>query len=344
MTLWTIGLFVVVESLVGQVIEPMVYGHSTGLSPVAVIISATFWTWLWGPVGLLLSTPLMVFLGVLGRHIEWLQFVDVLIGDEAPLSPAQSFYQRVLAGDSDEAVDQAEEVLKRSSLARYYDEVVLPGLLLAQIDYTRGALDEKHVVRITRSVRELIEQLAANGNKTSKATASENRQTTSVESDQQQRDPPVLSQARTGEHQSVLCIAGRGPFDDLTAAMLGQLLHLHGIHARLEADSAASSSNIVRLSGEGVIMVCLSSLHLGQSAAHLRHSIRRLRGRIPDAKILVCLWGSEDDRANELRSADDDLSASSLEQAVAHCIAAVRPGGAKTAIEEQSVETGTAAA
>ncbi len=344
MTLWTIGLFIVVESLVGQVIEPMVYGHSTGLSPVAVIVSATFWTWLWGPVGLLLSTPLTVCLGVLGRHIEWLQFLDVLIGDAAPLSPAQSFYQRVLAGDSDEAVDQAEEVLKRSSLARYYDEVVLPGLLLAQIDYTRGALDEKHVVRINRAVRELIEQLSANGNKISKAIASESRQTASIETDQEQHDPSVLSPARTGEHRSVLCIAGRGPFDELTAAMLGQLLHMHGIDARLEADSAASSSNIVRLGNEGVTMVCLSSLYLGQSAAHLRHSIRRLRGRIPDAKILVGLWGGEENRVDELQSAGIDLRAASLEQAVKHCIAVVRSGGAKTAVEEKTAKAGTAAA
>src|SRR5216684_1011450 len=107
---------------IGEVIEPLVYGRSTGLTPVAVIIAATFWTWLWGPIGLLLSTPLTVCLGVLGRHIEWLQFVDVMIGDEPPLSPAQSFYQRALAGDVDEAVDQLEQCLKRRSLSICYDE------------------------------------------------------------------------------------------------------------------------------------------------------------------------------------------------------------------------------
>jgi predicted PurR-regulated permease PerM len=125
MALWTIGLFVVVEPLIGQAIEPLVYGHSTGLSPVAVVLAATFWTWLWGPVGLLLSTPLTVCLGVLGRHIEWLQSVDVIIGGAAPLTPAQSFYQRALAGDSDELSDQAEELLKSRSLLDFYDGVVL---------------------------------------------------------------------------------------------------------------------------------------------------------------------------------------------------------------------------
>lgn len=111
MALLTAALFLVLEPLIGQVLEPLVYGHSTGLTPVAIIIAATFWTWLWGPVGLLLSTPLTVCLGVVGRHIPGLQFLDIMIGDEPPLTPAQSFYQRALAGDVDEAVDQAEEML-----------------------------------------------------------------------------------------------------------------------------------------------------------------------------------------------------------------------------------------
>jgi predicted PurR-regulated permease PerM len=124
MALMTTALFLVVEPLIGQVIEPLVYGHSTGLTPVAVIIAATFWTWLWGPIGLLLSTPLTVCLGVLGRHIPWLRFLDVMIGDEPPLSPAQSFYQRALAADIDEAVDQAVEILPRMSLS--YESVAVP--------------------------------------------------------------------------------------------------------------------------------------------------------------------------------------------------------------------------
>ena len=116
MALMTTALFLVVEPLIGQVIEPVVYGHSTGLTPVAIIMAATFWTWLWGPIGLLLSTPLTVCLGVLGRHIPGLRFLDVMIGEEPPLSPAQSFYQRALAGDIDEAVDQASKFSQVSVL------------------------------------------------------------------------------------------------------------------------------------------------------------------------------------------------------------------------------------
>ena len=156
MALITTALFLVVEPLIGQVIEPLVYGHSTGLTPVAVIIAATFWTWLWGPIGLLLSTPLTVCLGVLGRHIPWLHFLDVMIGDDPPLSPAQSFYQRALAADIDEAVDQAVEILPRRSLSYVYDKVVLKALHLAQIDFRRGLLDPKHVEQMNEAVHELI--------------------------------------------------------------------------------------------------------------------------------------------------------------------------------------------
>jgi hypothetical protein len=111
---------------------------------------------LWGPIGLLLSTPLTVCLGVLGRQIPWLRFLDVMIGDDPPLSPAQSFYQRALAGDIDEAVDQAVEILPRRLLSYVYDNVVLEALHLAQIDFRRGLLDSKHVEQMNEAVDELI--------------------------------------------------------------------------------------------------------------------------------------------------------------------------------------------
>ena len=120
MVIWTVALFGVVETLIGQVIEPLLYGHSTGLSPVAVIVSALFWAWLWGPIGLILSTPFTVILVVLGRHVEHLEFLDVLLGDRPALTPVENFYQRILAGDPDEARDQAEKLLKDRPLVAYY--------------------------------------------------------------------------------------------------------------------------------------------------------------------------------------------------------------------------------
>ena len=111
----------------GHVIEPVVYGKSTGLSPFAVVISAIFWTWLWGPVGLLIATPLTLCLVVLGRHVERLEFLDVLLGDRPALTPAENLYQRMLAGDPDEALESAELLLKERSLTSYYDEVGVAG-------------------------------------------------------------------------------------------------------------------------------------------------------------------------------------------------------------------------
>ena len=134
MVLWTIALFVVVEAVEGQGIEPFVYGHTTGLSPVAVIASATFWTWLWGPIGLILAAPLTICLVVLGRHVENLKFLDVMLGDEPALTPPELIYQRMLAGDPDEAAEQAENYLRDRPLLAYYDEILVEGLKLAQAD------------------------------------------------------------------------------------------------------------------------------------------------------------------------------------------------------------------
>jgi len=112
MAIWTAALYLVIELLVGQAVEPMIYGHSTGLSPLAVVVAAIFWSWLWGPIGLILSMPLTLCLVVLGRHVERLEFLDVLLGDRPALTSVESFYQRILAGDADEAQDHAELLLK----------------------------------------------------------------------------------------------------------------------------------------------------------------------------------------------------------------------------------------
>jgi predicted PurR-regulated permease PerM len=116
MLILTAALFVVLELLAGQVIEPLIFRHSSGLSPVAIILSASFWTWLWGPVGLVLATPLTICLVVVGRHVDRLQFLDVMLGDRPPLTPPQLAYQRMLAGDPIEAVEQAHEYLKDSTV------------------------------------------------------------------------------------------------------------------------------------------------------------------------------------------------------------------------------------
>src|ERR1700754_744992 len=161
MLVWTAALFFVVEPAVGQIVEPMVYGRSTGLSPGAVVVSASFWTALWRPIGLGLATPLTVCLVVLGRHVERLEFLDVMFGDRPALSPPEIFYQRMLAGDPTEAAEMAEEFLKERSLSAYMEDVALKGLLLAKSDLDRGALDAERMERIKATIQQLGDDLTS---------------------------------------------------------------------------------------------------------------------------------------------------------------------------------------
>jgi hypothetical protein len=154
---WVILLFVGVELLVANLLEPWVYAASTGLSSVALIAAATFWTWLWGPIGLLLSTPLTVCLVVLGRHVPQLEFLDVMLGNDPVLAPDETFYQRLLANDPEEATEQAEEFVKEGSLAEFFDEVAIPALVRAQDDSDDGTLSPERRLMIREGIRAMLE-------------------------------------------------------------------------------------------------------------------------------------------------------------------------------------------
>jgi AI-2E family transporter len=333
MLLWTLALFLVVEPVVGHVIEPMVYGHSTGLSPVAVVASATFWTALWGPIGLVLATPLTVCLVVLGRHVERLEFLDVMFGDRPALSPPEIFYQRMLAGDPTEAAEKAEEFLKERSLASYYDEVALKGLQLAQADAERGALDGERLTKIRDTVSEFVSDLCdqddrspAKGNSTTDAEASSAVE--SVAENAANENLPILSKETLplewqSEHP-VLCVAGRSLIDEAAAMMLAQLSTAHGLAARVEGAAALSTTNVLRLDTTGVAVVCLIYLD-ASGPAHMRYSVRRLRRKLPKATIILGCWVKEiDPAALELlrEGAKADLVATSLGEAVKLCIEA----------------------
>jgi predicted PurR-regulated permease PerM len=333
MLLWTIALFLVVEPIVGHVVEPMVYGHSTGLSPVAVVASATFWTALWGPIGLVLATPLTVCLVVLGRHVERLEFLDVMFGDRPALSPPEIFYQRMLAGDPTEAAEKAEEFLKERSLSSYYDEVVLKGLQLAQADAERGALDHERLTKIRDAVSEFTNNLSDQDDRLPPKVRStiDAEATSAVESvaeDGPYEDLPVLSKGELPpEWQSeypVLCVAGRSLLDEAAAIMLGQLSTAHGLAARVENAEALSTTNIFRLETTGVAVVCLVYMD-ASGPAHMRYSVRRLRRKLPKATIILGCWMKDMDPAGleQLRdSAKADLVAASLGEAIKLCIEA----------------------
>ncbi len=332
MFFWTLALFLVLEPLAGHVIEPLVYGRSTGLSPVAVVVAATFWTWLWGPIGLVLATPLTVCLVVLGRHVERLEFLDVLLGDRPPLTAPETFYQRMLANDPGEAADQAEVYLKDRPLSSYYDDVALPGLVLAQRDATRGALDPARMGRMREALTELIDDLADQTDVT-KVSASPpielepGAQTDSVDGssavDLEVLTPDGLA-PQWGGKAPVLCIGARSAIDDAAAAMLAQLLDKHGLNARLEKAEALGTANVFDLELSNVAMICVSYLD-GANPAHLRYTIRRLRRRAPTAKILVGCWSlvGNDAAALDLRAGvRADFVATTLRDAVATCLGA----------------------
>jgi hypothetical protein len=329
MLLWTAALFLVTEPLVGHVIEPLLYGHSTGLSPVAVVASATFWTMLWGPVGLVLATPLTVCLVVLGRHVERLAFLDVMFGDRPALSPPEIFYQRMLAGDPAEAVAKAEEFLKERPLSTYYDEVALLGLKLAQNDLTRGALDRAQVEKIKAAALEVVDDLTDQDDTRAVDQTTHDPEAAAAVETANAAAPDLRILKREGlgpEWRSdtpVLCVAGRGPLDEAAAVILAQLLKKYGLGARTEGADAVATMNIPRLETAGVAMVCLSYLD-ATSSAHMRYAIRRMRRKLPTAQVLLACWKADADPATLHDATQADGVATTLREAVRLCLEAAR--------------------
>jgi predicted PurR-regulated permease PerM len=301
-------LFVIVEPLTGYVVEPLLYGHSTGLSPLSVIVAAVFWTWLWGPIGLILSTPLTLCLVVMGRHVKSLEFFDVLLGDRPALSAAERFYQRILADDPDETLDQAESILAGRSLLEYYDGVVLQAMKLAAGDVSRGTITRERSIEMTRSVLCVIDDLKGH-------------EDTSVPSGTSLADasPP---------RGYVACVSGRGAFDDAVAAMLGQLLERRGVRTRQVTHAAVSREKIAQLDVSGLEVIALSYLELAGSPAHLRYLIRRLRLRAPKATLIVGLWPEGEAALQDRdvqKALEADVYVGSLRQAVDAVLAVLQP-------------------
>ena len=333
MLIWTVALFLVSEPIIGQVVEPMVYGHSTGLSPLSVIVAAIFWTWLWGPIGLILSTPLTLCLVVLGRHVERLEFLDVLLGDRPALTPAENFYQRMLAGDADEAQAQAETLLGERSLSSYYDEVALKGLQLAANDLDRGVLSPDKLAQVRNTTTTLVHALSEQEDEDPPSAERNAADEQSVAEKAVPRrpapsvvlPPPEERPAAWRGATPVLCLAGRGPLDESASAMLAQLLERHGLGARVAPHEEASRTRFNTLDVGGVAMVCISYLEISGNPAHLRYLVRRLRQRMPGTPILVGLWPVDeailtDEQMRRMLGADH--YATSLAEAVTTCLEA----------------------
>lgn len=299
MALWTAALFLAIEPIVAHVVEPLAYGHSTGLSPVSVVIAAIFWSWIWGPIGLLLGTPLTLCLVVLGRHVDRLEFLDVLLGDRPALTPVENFYQRMLAGDPDEAQEQAEALLRERSLRSYYDEVALKGLAMATHDVRRGWVTPEQLERIREAVMDLSEALddypdaeppPSGGNGASRMLRLSNaEQKLPREPAVELPDSASLPEAwrRNG---AILCVPGRGPLDETSAQLLAQILRKHGFGVRVVPHQAISRREIESLETEGVQMVCACVVSVPGAPSQLRYIARRMRQRLPQVPILAGIW------------------------------------------------------
>lgn len=285
MTLWTIALFAVVEPLTGQIVEPLVCGKSAGLSPVAVVVAASFWTWLWGPLGLLLSTPLTLCLVVLARHVDRLKFIDVMLGDQPALTPQQAAYQRLLTGDPMEAIEQARGFLKEATIADYYEKILLGALRLAQADAELGRLDDVRLENIFKAVSEIVEDLAEHGNEAASEAKVKARPS----------DRKVVSMTGAGFGKPVFCIPGLGRLDECAVLLVADSLKRAGIDARVSGATTAIED------GEATL-ICICYLeHV--SKPRTDYAVRKLSRKAPSARIVLCLLNEAEPAGDAQREA-----------------------------------------
>ena len=275
MLLWTAALIVTLELISNNIIEPWLYGASTGMTPMAVILAAIFWTLLWGTPGLILATPLTVCLVVMGRYVPRMAFIEVLLGSDPVLSAEERLYQRLLAGDIEEAVELAESEVATSSLAEFHDNIALGALRLAESARKSGSSIEDRQ-KVADGMRMLVEELRVILDK--------------QQDGKQDGGEPDVSLAAEGA--AILCIGGRGALDAVAALLLAHLLESRGIPTRLLPATAISLDAIGSLELTGVRAVCLSYLS-PRPRTYARFVVRRLKARSPGLKVMLGAWNRE---------------------------------------------------
>lgn len=280
MVLWTVALFVLVELVTSNLIEPWLYGSRTGLSPLAVIVSAIIWAFIWGPLGLILSTPLTVCLVVLGRYLPQFEVFDIIFGDEPVLAPHARLYQRLLAGDVVESAARAEDELEEAYVADYYQEVGIPALLLAQNDYDRGVLNQAQSVTVANTAAALI---------TGIEPAVDDEIATLKNGD----TPPTDADAGpVFDGISLFVAGGRGRLDDASSAMLGQALRAEGAEVKVLLRADLGSAHTVLPAGNAAFSHrCLILCYLDpQPPRGGLLVIRRLKQADPGLRVGVVFW------------------------------------------------------
>ena len=298
----TIGLFVVLEAIVSNFVEPWVYGANTGVSPIALIISAVFWTWLWGPVGLVLSTPLTVCLAVMGRHVPRLEFLGILLSEDQALAPHEEFYHRLLSFSMDSAEEFATKYVEAESLTAFYDNVLIPAIGAVEIDAHRGSITAEQRTSALQRVHEIIDDFS--GSEASRNDAQE-----------QKID---LAKAASATGSRVVCLPASAYCDELAGEMLAQLLRNQGfeaenVPARLKHEELVDRA--VELQPE---CICVSVVP-PTSIAQARHLASAIRERLKNVTILIGVWSARFDAQKlreRLRGAHVSDVAVSLEDAV----------------------------
>jgi len=281
----TVGLFVVLELISNNVMEPWLYGSSTGVSTVGIIASAVFWTWLWGPLGLVLSTPLTVCLTVLGRHVPRLAFLNVLLSDQPALQTDVRFYQRLLALDYNEASDLVAQFAKTATLDEVYEQLFVPALSLAERDRHAGHLTTNQVEFIHRSVSDFLGEV-------------ERQFDTSAASETVPPGAAAREEARKGPDAArgialrVMCIPAEDEADRLAGAMMATLLRARG-HETRTTNTRAASDQVAGLLRNGSIDCAVISGVAPGGAMQARDGSRRIRANAPDVAVVVGLWNAE---------------------------------------------------
>ena len=281
--LMVLALFVFTELIVSNLLEPMLYGIHTGISSLAILVAAIFWTAIWGPIGLVLSTPLTVCLLVVGRHVPRLRFLQILLGDEPALTPDSRFYQRLLAMDHDEARQVLEKCLEGKTLEELYDSVLIPALSLAEQDRHQNRLEDEHQKFICQSTRELIDEFwEPRGEEPAGAIEGGGR--------------GELSRAmalRDEQSRKVVCVPARDEADEIVAIMLAQVLETAG-HQALCIPVGTAAEMLAQVKDEKPDVVCISALP-PFAIPHARTLYAKLRAQDSQMRILVGLWNFSDD-------------------------------------------------
>jgi predicted PurR-regulated permease PerM len=307
---WTVvimvvALFGVLELITNMFLEPVLYGRGIGVSQAALLVAVAFWTWLWGPVGLVLASPLTVCLVVLGRHVPMLKFLDTLLGDRPVLAPSQRFYQRLLAGDEDEASVLLERVTAESSRAAAMDAVVLPMLTQARADLRAGKIDADDHAGIVKDTGAMVAELI------------EPPPEPAAEGDAPPPEP--LQAADDDSRTTVLALPARDTTDELAVAMLSRLLRTERFACEAASSASLVSDVIVRIEQSPPDVLFIASIPPG-GLSHTRYLCKRLRARFPELRIVVGRLGLyEDERAEQagqLQEAGADRLVLGLAEAV----------------------------